>query len=334
MSRGARFVGVLVGALGVFTFVMYLIGLNVLQTWVMRDLTLRSQLAVGAAREGLVRHWGAGRTAEVATALNALALQERILGAAACDLQGRSLATSEVFPQEHALTCGGVWQLPLSSGADAVSSAVVDLPAGPVHVSVVDVSQGESLLGSVVILHDLSYVSGRRAQFRWLVLGAFAALALGGALLTLLAARISWRDWTRLLHESVRGESLHPEFAPLLQDVRQLVRIWPPKTRLSAAPAPGAPTASARRCRATCRGNASSSWPTESPTFTIGCRMAAFPCCIQRAGSSRRWSPSCARVRACGSPTAVGPPTATRQMRLDDCAFRRVTRPTPCDESG
>lgn len=90
MSRIARFVSALVAALGGFTFLMYVIGLGVLESWVARDLTSRSQLAVAAGHESLISHWQGGHPTDVASALNALALQDRILGAAACDLEGRA----------------------------------------------------------------------------------------------------------------------------------------------------------------------------------------------------------------------------------------------------
>jgi trehalose 6-phosphate synthase len=220
-----RFVVVLVAALGVFTWIAYRVAVGVTQVWFERDLSLRSKLAVVAARDGLLERWRAGDRAGAEAMLSALAVQERVMGAAACDLQGRPFATSEVYPPEPQLGCGGYWQLPLvSTRVDEVSGANVDLASGAVHVSAIDLPAADGPFGTVLLVHDLSFVRGRRAQLRDLVLAGFAALAVGASVLAILMARRSWRDWTHQLRTAAAGGAARPEFAPLLQDVRALVR--------------------------------------------------------------------------------------------------------------
>jgi trehalose 6-phosphate synthase len=48
-------------------------------------------------------------------------------------------------------------------------------------------------------------------------------LSLSAAIVTLLAARLSWRDWSEELRRLLRGEVAKPEFRPFLRDVRDLV---------------------------------------------------------------------------------------------------------------
>jgi trehalose 6-phosphate synthase len=220
-----RVVAALVAVLGLFTWVSYRVAAGVAQVWFERDVSLRSKLAVAATRDSLLDRWRAGDRAGAEAVLSTLALQERVMGAAACDLQGRAFATSELYPPEPQLACGAFWQLPLvSTWAEEALSASVDLPAGPVHVAAVDVPDRDGPFGTVLVLHDLTYVRGRRAQLRTLVIIAFAALAFGASALAVLTARLSWRDWTRQLRAMAAGGEGRPEFAPLLQDVRNLVR--------------------------------------------------------------------------------------------------------------
>ena len=220
-----RFVAALVAALGLLTWVAYQVAAGVTQVWFERDLSLRSKAAVAAAQDGLAARWRAGDRPGVAATLSALALQERVMGAAACDLQGRLFAASEVYPPEPPLACDGYWKLPrASSRSEDVWGVSLDLPSGPVHVSALDVPADDGSLGTVLIVHDLSYVRGRRAQVRTLVLAAFAVLALGATVVAVLSARMSWRDWTRQLRAMAAGEAWRPELVPLLQDVRALVQ--------------------------------------------------------------------------------------------------------------
>src|SRR2546430_222692 len=61
-----------------------------------------------------------------------------------------------------------------------------------------------------------------RDALRFLML-AFAVLAAGASLLTLMAARLSWRGFSNQLRNVLRGGQSAPQFQPLLQDVRELV---------------------------------------------------------------------------------------------------------------
>jgi trehalose 6-phosphate synthase len=222
MSRMARFVALLVAVLGLFTLVAYRAAVGITERWVERDLTLRTQLAVAAAKDNLLARWRAGDASGIGEALSTLALQQRVMGAAACDLQGHRFAVSRVYPTEPQLDCDAFWRL--LSRPEPGAGATVDLPAGPVHVTAVDIEDESGLVGTIVVLYDVSYIGGRRGQLRTVLLIAFATLATGASLLTVFAARLAWRDWTLQLRRIVAGGAGHPEFAPLLQDVRDMVR--------------------------------------------------------------------------------------------------------------
>ena len=81
----------------------------------------------------------------------------------------------------------------------------------------------EATLGFVVLVHDLSFVERREATARRFLVLAFGVLALAASVITLVAARLSWRGWSNELRRLIRGESPRPEFRPFLRDVRDLV---------------------------------------------------------------------------------------------------------------
>jgi trehalose 6-phosphate synthase len=100
---------------------------------------------------------------------------------------------------------------------------VWDLPGGNVHVSAVPLVQNELQPGFLVLVHDLSFVERREAKTRSFLLIAFGLLALGASVITIVAARLSWRGFRKELLRFIQGESRRKEFLPIIRDVRELV---------------------------------------------------------------------------------------------------------------
>jgi trehalose 6-phosphate synthase len=78
-------------------------------------------------------------------------------------------------------------------------------------------------LGSVVLVHDLSFMERREATVQRFLLLAFGVLSLAASAITLIAARLAWRGWSRELRETLHGKPERAEFRPILRDVRELV---------------------------------------------------------------------------------------------------------------
>ncbi|HEY0881511.1 MAG TPA: trehalose-6-phosphate synthase, partial [Archangium sp.] len=151
--------------------------------------------------------------------LSDIARDERVMGVAACGVNGESLVTTDAFPAEF--SCPFVLARLGSANIDAAEpwSMKAELPTGPVHVSVTTPAPE---LGSIILVHDLSFVERRTATTRNFVLGGFFLLALIASVITLLAAHFAWRGWTSALQRALSGEPEH-EFQPLVRDVRSLV---------------------------------------------------------------------------------------------------------------
>jgi trehalose 6-phosphate synthase len=226
VRQSLRFVVALVAGLALLTWGASVVVSRTTRAWFERDMLLRAQLAATGAREPMVSHWAPGHGAELRKVLVELTRDERVMGAAACGADLSLKAQTIDYPAS--LTCaslaGGVRPSP-----DAPASAwttwaeVFPLRGGKAHVTAVPLIDDDHALGFLVLVHDLSFVERREATTRRFLALAFGFLALCASVITLVAARLSWRGWSNELRRLIRGERPLPEFRPFLRDVRDLV---------------------------------------------------------------------------------------------------------------
>ncbi len=207
-----------------------------IRRWFERDVASRAQLAVNGAQEKLVQRWRAGDRAGVERLLEALARDERVLAAAACDVKAEPVAATRGFPPGPSCQAIGVHVLPeAGSGEDwRFWGEVRELRGGPAHLAAVPVGDAEGTVGFVVVVHDMGYLARREEQTWRFAAVAFAVVALSAAVVTTVVARLSWRGWTaemrRLLEQSTAGMlrffpggRRRRGFAPILHDVQDLL---------------------------------------------------------------------------------------------------------------
>ncbi|MDO8361289.1 MAG: trehalose-6-phosphate synthase [Actinomycetota bacterium] len=218
MRRAAGFLLVLLFGLGALALAGYAVLDRTTAAWFERDLQLRSSLAVQSARRSLVRNWS--DRSNLTAVLQDITRDERILGAAACSAAGELVAATQGYPQEFP-SAALERRLAEGTAGEPSWSTTADLPMGRVHVSATAVAGEVGPLGFVVLVHDLSFVARREATTRDLLLVAFFVLALGAAVVTLLAARVAWRGWTSELRKALSGGPAG-SFQPLVRDVRSL----------------------------------------------------------------------------------------------------------------
>ncbi len=218
--RTARFLVPLIGGLALLAVVGHAVLTRTTSRWFEKDLALRSRLAIDSAGASLASHWN--DRARLASILGDITRDERIMAAAACSARDELLVATEAYPAPF--TCAYVSRhMADEAGLEAPSWATTaELASGSVRVSAARLVRDREPLGTIVLVHDLSYLDRREATTRNFLLGSFFVLALGAAIVTLLAARFAWRGWTRELRQALAG---HPtrDFRPLLRDVRTLV---------------------------------------------------------------------------------------------------------------
>ncbi|MBK7857881.1 MAG: trehalose-6-phosphate synthase [Archangiaceae bacterium] len=215
MPSALRFLVVLVIALGLLTLAAMGLVSRTTWGWYTKDLALRAQLAVNGSRRAITAHWEAGELAQLREVLADITRDERIMGTAACGSDGQLVVSTPDYPTS--LSCGEVLSpLPLWT-------QVVAQPGGRVHLGAIPVAGARGALGSVVLVQDLAFLERRESQARGFLLFAFALLAASASVITIVAARFSWRGWSNELRKLLRGGSRRPELLPLMQDVRELV---------------------------------------------------------------------------------------------------------------
>ncbi|HEX2880535.1 MAG TPA: trehalose-6-phosphate synthase, partial [Polyangiaceae bacterium] len=221
MRRAARFLLALLVGLALLTAAAHWALRRTVGEWVQRDLALRSELAVAAARQSLEMGWGTDRS-RLKSTLADITRSERNLGAAACSSIGELLAVTDAYPREF--SCRSVLERMRQEGrGDAASwSMTPDIPSGRMHLSVIrEGLPGDADTGFVILLQDLSFLERREATIRNLLLTAFFILSLAASLVTLLVARFAWRGWTLELRRALRGGA-NKDFQALVRDVRSL----------------------------------------------------------------------------------------------------------------
>jgi trehalose 6-phosphate synthase len=220
MSRTVRFLALLVFGLGLLTWVALAILQSTTRNWVEKDVSLRAELAVNGARRALVANWRSGDWREMRGLLSEVAHDERIMAVAACSPDHKVLARTAEFPNE--LSCRGLATETQPKSGQRPWRSEVMLASGKLHLSALPIAEDGKDYGFVLVVQDLSYAERREGTMRQILLLGFGVLAAAASLVTLIAARLSWRGWSNELRKLLRGEAHRPEFQPLLQDVRNL----------------------------------------------------------------------------------------------------------------
>ncbi|TAK17132.1 MAG: trehalose-6-phosphate synthase [Acidobacteria bacterium] len=251
MRWPVRLTASLVITLGLLTWGASYVARSVMQSWFERDLTLRAELAINGARLALTNAWTGAPVEALRDVLVEIAQDERVLGVAACRAADFTLiAATPGFPSTFACDRFGLLVKPDGAGGSWHTWTGTDnsVLGGTVHITAAPIRSSTDVLGYLILIHDLGFVSRRQAQAERLLLVAFAVLALTASTVTLIANRVAWWRWTRDLRLLLGGGHESPEFRPLMRDVRALadriaadrdmdrdVEAWTPKRLRDAA---------------------------------------------------------------------------------------------------
>jgi trehalose 6-phosphate synthase len=221
MRRFFRFSVILVLGLGGATWLAELVVTRTTRAWFEHDTTLRAHAIVATARQALLAHLEQADRSATASLLSDMTRDERIMAAAACDTSGTRIAATVAFPPE--VSCAAITRRLADPAAAANGwSSVMALPGGAVHVSAVPLGATALQAGSVVLVHDMSFMDRRERATRQMFLAAYLFLVVAGVVLALVTDRLSWRAWMKGFRRELHGEERRPEFRPLMRDVREL----------------------------------------------------------------------------------------------------------------
>ncbi len=199
------------------------------RTWAERDTAMRARLAITAAGPSLRGASGAAAGALV----DGLVRDERLVGAALCQRDGRTEASSSGLPPN--LGCATLPSEAWEAGEEGWDRAVSG-PDGAVHLTALPVADGAKPPRVLLLVHDMSFMDRRAETTRRYTFLAFALVGLLGAGAASVVARLSWRSWTEQLRKVLLApfratevtaratEVAAPKrFQPLLSDVRDLI---------------------------------------------------------------------------------------------------------------
>ncbi|MBE2887883.1 alpha,alpha-trehalose-phosphate synthase (UDP-forming) [Geobacter anodireducens] len=203
--------------------------------WFIRDLDIRSRLIAGTLREPLAELLPQGDRTKINTLLLRAIQDERLLALGYCDGNGVLRYSTPTFPDS--LDCSSV-----ARPEDGTEGSLRHLPQGAVHVSLHPIGAEGKSMGTLILVHDMSFVERRSADTRKYVIALFAVLGVVISLITVFVAHLSWRGWVEGVRAMLRGEGiLRPfspqapssELQPLVGDLKALLRALDAERRFA-----------------------------------------------------------------------------------------------------
>lgn len=223
-----RFVVPLVIALGILAYGVVPLVDNLTLRWFVRDIDIRSQLIGRTLRDPLAQLLPEGNRSRINALLLRATQDERLLALGYCDAGGVLRYRTPAFPKS--LDCSSI----VLKDRNKVEGTLLHLPQGSVHVSVHPMMVEGGAGGSLVLVHDMSFVERRSADTRKYVIIFFVVLGIVVSLITVFVAHLSWRGWMEGVRAMLRGEGIlrpfspqkvqNSELQPLVGDLRALLR--------------------------------------------------------------------------------------------------------------
>ena len=195
--------------------------------WWVQDLDTRSQLIANTMQEQLGDLVSQGASGKINLLFMRALQDERLYALAFCDESGKLRYETPTYPRT--LGCNP------PVGTSEQDHSVVRLRQGPVHVVEQPVFSGNDRIGSLILVHDMSFVERRSADTRRYLIGLFVVLGIVISLVTVFIAQLSWRGWVAGVRVLLRGEGIVQPFSqqtggnnsdlhPLASDLRALLR--------------------------------------------------------------------------------------------------------------
>ncbi len=223
---------------------------SLIEQWARRDVELRSELVFNSIRDRVAREL-AGQTQELGPFFERLTADERILALGLCDETGRvTVATRRMPPQ---IDCQLSRAAAATDAPSAFRFARTRINGERVLIGIFPLA-AEDQRASLLVLHELGFVSDRIVEARWyLVVVGLSLLLLVGAVASLIIALLQ-RRYMRAVLSSIQdlksGRPVRPrsvmdpavqeesrEIRGLLRDFREKIRQedgspieWSPST--------------------------------------------------------------------------------------------------------
>ena len=155
--------------------------------WWVSDLEIRSRLVANTMQEQLVDFVRDGNGARVRQLFRRAMEDERLYALAYFNSEGQIVYRTPTYPLD--LGCSEI----KGTGPDA--HVLRQFPPAPLHVTWFAIPSSGPRMGTLVLVHDMSFVDRRSADTRKYLIGFFILLGVVVSLITVLIAHLSWRGW-------------------------------------------------------------------------------------------------------------------------------------------
>ncbi|MSM38876.1 MAG: trehalose-6-phosphate synthase [Geobacter sp.] len=216
-----RFIVPLVIALTLLAYAVVPLVDQLTLRWFIRDMDIRSQLIGNTLHDPLVEQLRMGNRKRINDLLLRATQDERLLALGYCDGTGTILYHTPSFPKSLGCT------------TETAVNALHKLPQGAVHVATYPLAPEGGQNGTLILVHDMSFVERRSADTRKYVILFFAFLSIVVSFITVFVAHLSWRGWMEGVQAMLRGEGILKPFSqpavaselqPLVGDLKALLR--------------------------------------------------------------------------------------------------------------
>ncbi len=192
--------------------------------WFVRDLDSRSKLIANTMEPAIAELLTAESSGKMLSYFHRIIQDERLYALGFCDAGNRLTFKTQTFPDQ--LGCAGTGAL------EPDSTIMVELTQGPVHVASVTLDSTGRKMGSLILVHDMSWVERRSSDTRWYIFYLFVMIGGLISLVTVLVAHLSYRGWISGVRALMRGEGLvspvlqghAAELQPVAKDLRALLQ--------------------------------------------------------------------------------------------------------------
>jgi len=220
-----RFVLPLAIALTILAYAVVPLVDNLTLRWSVRDLDMRSKLIASTLQDPLIDLVQQGNKTKINALFSRAVRDERLFALGYCDGVGNLLYRTATFPK--ALGCHSL------GAAAQKSQSLIQLPQGLVHVAAIPMEYGDISIGSLILVHDMSFVERRSADTKKYIIILFVVLGVVISLITVVVAYLSWQGWIKGVRSMLRGEGIsnplpqpaNYELEPLMGDLRSLLRV-------------------------------------------------------------------------------------------------------------
>ncbi|MHB8057750.1 MAG: alpha,alpha-trehalose-phosphate synthase (UDP-forming) [Desulfuromonadaceae bacterium] len=235
LKLSLRFVLPLVAALGLLAFAVVPLVDKLTLRWSVRDMDNRSRLIASTLQEPLLELLPQKDRQKITRLLQRATQDERLLAVGFCDQEQKLVYRTPAFPAD--ISCGS------TRDNSEKTLRLINLPQGPVHVAVNTIEENGMQIGSLVLVHDMSYMVRRSADTRKYVILLFVVLGVVVSMITVFVAHLSWHGWMEGVRAMLRGEGILKPFAqptvasselqPLVGDLKTLMRSLDAERRLA-----------------------------------------------------------------------------------------------------